>query len=79
MQRLTKHELLSVKSLHSKKGRETEGLFLVEGPKMVKEALENRENCIEKLLLVLLWNSGLSPPTFRNSTYPPPKWHEFPL
>jgi TrmH family RNA methyltransferase len=50
MQRVTKNELKSLKLLHSKKGRETEGLFLVEGPKMVKEALENREICIEKLL-----------------------------
>ena len=61
MQRLTKHELLSVKSLHSKKGRETEGLFLVEGPKIVKKALENREICIEKLLFSAPFEFGPIP------------------
>lgn len=39
MQRLTKNQLHDLKSLHHKKGREEQGRYLVEGNKMVEEAL----------------------------------------
>lgn len=39
MQRLTKNELHDLKSLHYKKGREEQGRYLIEGNKIVEEAL----------------------------------------
>jgi len=41
MQRLTKNQLHELKSLHHKKGREEQGRYLVEGNKMVEEALDS--------------------------------------
>jgi TrmH family RNA methyltransferase len=41
MQRLTKNQLHDLKSLKYKKGREEQGRFIVEGKKMVEEALSS--------------------------------------
>lgn len=42
MQRLTKNQLHDLKSLHQKKGREEQGRYLIEGKKIVEEALDSR-------------------------------------
>lgn len=41
MQRLTKNQLHDLKSLHQKKGREEQGRYLIEGKKIVEEALNS--------------------------------------
>lgn len=50
MQRLTKHELQTLRSLHHKEGRTSLNWFLVEGQKCVDEALQTKTLTIHRIL-----------------------------
>jgi TrmH family RNA methyltransferase len=57
---ITNNEIKFIKSLHQKKVREQEGLFLVEGEKMVQELLQHTEWEVVLLLGTESWLSANS-------------------
>jgi RNA methyltransferase, TrmH family len=48
---ISKNQIKQIQSLHLKKNRDSNGLFLAEGIKVVKELLENKSNIIRELYL----------------------------
>ncbi len=66
MQRLTKNELHDLKSLHHKKGREEQGRYLIEGKKIVEEALNSALAEIDCLLHTASFDTSIIPDTINS-------------
>ncbi|MFM1746010.1 MAG: hypothetical protein RLZZ630_1947 [Bacteroidota bacterium] len=60
---LSSGRLRFVRSLHQKKFREKEGLFLVEGPKLVHELIQNKAFAVDSIYATSNWRlpDGLDP------------------
>ena len=64
MQSISKNKIKWIRSLQLKKNREELGLFIVEGEKMVNEALKTFGNDIEFLCLTKNSSIVIKNPTF---------------
>ncbi len=64
MQSLSKNKIKWIRSLQLKKNRDEFGLFIVEGEKMVNEAIENFSDQIEFLCLTKFSSISIQNPTF---------------
>lgn len=49
---ISKNQIKHIQSLHTKKNREEEGLFIVEGIKLVTEFIEQKKFEVKEILLL---------------------------
>lgn len=60
---LVKSKVKDIQSLAGKKYRDETGLFIMEGPKLVQELIEQHPQQIQELFALESWNRSILPPT----------------
>ena len=59
---LVKSKVKDIQSLAGKKYRDETGLFIMEGPKLVQELIEQHPNQVQEIFALESWNHAILPP-----------------